>query len=107
MLCLDCCVGLSLAVVSGGYSLVVGLLIVVAPLAADHGIRAHKLHELQHVGSVAVAPGPWSTGSIVVVRGLSSKYSLKKKSYWCFYPACHRKTVPALLSSETISPKCS
>ena len=63
--------GFSLAVVSGGYSLVVGLLIVVAPLAAEHGIRAHKLHELQHVGSVAVAPGPWSTGSIVVVRGLS------------------------------------
>ena len=75
-----CCVGFSLAVVSGGYSLVVGLLIVVAPLAAEHGIRAHKLHELQHVGSVAVAPGPWSTGSIVVVHGLSSKYSLKKKA---------------------------
>ena len=79
VLCLGCCVGFSLAVVSGGYSLVVGLLIVVAPLAAERGIRAHKLHELQHVGSVAVAPGPWSTGSIVVVHGLSAKYSLKKK----------------------------
>ena len=50
--------GFSLAVVSGGYSLVVGPLIVAAPPAAEHGIRAHKLHELQHVGSVVVAPGP-------------------------------------------------
>ena len=58
VLCLGCCVGFSLAVVSGGYSLVVGPLIVAAPPAAEHGIRAHKLHELQHVGSVVVAPGP-------------------------------------------------
>lgn len=41
---LPCCVGLSLAAVSGDYTLVVvyGLLIVVASLAVEHGLRAHR-----------------------------------------------------------------
>ena len=44
MLCLHCCIGFSLVVVSGGYSLVVvcGLLIAVAFLA-EHSLKAHRL----------------------------------------------------------------
>ena len=51
------CVGF-LAVVSRGYSLIVvrGLLIaVVASLLAEHGLQAHGLQQLVHVGSVIVA----------------------------------------------------
>ena len=33
--------------------------------------RAYGLQQLWHVGSVVVAPRPWSTGSVVVAHGLS------------------------------------
>ena len=60
-----CCAGFSLAVGSGAYSLAVvhGLLTVVVPLVAESASR--------HVGSVAVAPGLWSSGSVLVASGLS------------------------------------
>ena len=55
---LCCCTGFSLVVLSGLCSLVAvhGLLIVRASLA-QHGLLGHALLQLQHVGSVAVAPG--------------------------------------------------
>ena len=34
---------------------VLGLLIVVASLVAEHGLQAHGLHQLQHTGSVVAA----------------------------------------------------
>ena len=51
-----------------GYSPVVVnmLLIVLASLGEEHGSRVLRLQELQHMGSVVVAPGLWSTGSTVV-----------------------------------------
>ena len=62
---LPCCAVFSLEAVSRGYSLVVmcGLLIVVVSLVAEPGFRA--------CGFRAVVPRLESTGSIVVVHGLS------------------------------------
>ena len=50
---------------SGAYSLAVvhGLLTVVVSLVAEPASR--------HVGSVAAAPGLWSSGSVLVASGLS------------------------------------
>ena len=48
-----------------------GLLIVVASLAAEHGLQARGLQQLQHVVSVVVAHGLQSTGSVVVTQELS------------------------------------
>ena len=64
MLGLPLCMGFSLAVESRGYSLaaVHRLLIVMASLVE---------HSSGSVGSVAVAPRVYSTGSVVVVRGLN------------------------------------
>ena len=58
-----CWAGFPLGVVSPGYSLVegCGLLITVAPLVLEHGLR--------HVDSGVPAPGFWSTGSTVLVHG--------------------------------------
>ena len=39
------------------------LLIVVAPLAAEHGLRAHRLQLLWHMGSAVAAFGLQRTGS--------------------------------------------
>ena len=47
----------SLVVASRGYCPVEvrGLLIVVASLVAEYGLQAHRLQQLQHVGSAVVA----------------------------------------------------
>ena len=60
-----CCVNSSLVEAARGYSLVSvpRLLTVAASLGAERG--------LWDVASLVAAPGPWSTGSIAVVRGLS------------------------------------
>ena len=47
------------------------LLIAVASLVAEHGLQAHRLQQLWHMGSVVVAYGLQSAGSVVVVHGLS------------------------------------
>ena len=47
------------------------LLIAVASLVAEHGLQARGLQQLQCVSSVVVARGLQSTGSVVVVHGLS------------------------------------
>ena len=49
--------GLSLVAANGGYSVVVlGLLIAVASLPAEHRLCVHGLQWLQHVGSIVAAP---------------------------------------------------
>ena len=40
-------------------------------VVAEHRLQAHRLQQLQHVGSVVAAPGLQSTGPIVVAHGLS------------------------------------
>ena len=50
---------------------VCGLLIAVAFLVAEHGLQAHKLQQLQHVGSVVAELGLQSAGSVVVAHELS------------------------------------
>ena len=47
-----------------------GLLVAVASLVAEHGLWAHGLQQLQHVGASAVVRGPWSAGSAVVAPKL-------------------------------------
>ena len=47
------------------------LLIAVTSLVTEHGLQAHGLQQLQHVGSVVVASGLQSTGSVVVAHGFS------------------------------------
>ena len=61
--------GLSLVVVSR--VAVHKLLTAVASLVAEYGLQAHQLQQLQHVGSVFVAPGLQSSGSIAMALGLS------------------------------------
>ena len=58
MLGLHCSAGFSLVAQSGGNSLVVvlGLLIAVTSPVSEKGSRTHRLQELQHMGSVVVAP---------------------------------------------------
>ena len=48
-----------------------GLLFAMALLFQSTGSRARGLQQLQHMGSVVVAPGLQSTGSTVVVHGFS------------------------------------
>ena len=48
-----------------------GLLIVVASLVAEHGLQAHRLQQLWLSGSLVVARGLQSAGSVVVAHGLS------------------------------------
>ena len=49
--------GLSLVAANGGYSVVVlGLLIAVASLPAEHRLCVHGLQWLQHMGSIVAAP---------------------------------------------------
>ena len=48
-----------------------GLLIAVASLVAEHGLQAHGLQQLWHLGSVAVARGLQSAGSVAVAHGPS------------------------------------
>ena len=48
-----------------------GLLIAVASLVAEHRLQAHGLQQLWHMGSVVVARGLQSTGSVVVAHQLS------------------------------------
>ena len=47
-----------------------------ASLAAKPGPRMHRLESLWFVDSVVVDPGPQSTGSVVVARGLSCMWDL-------------------------------
>ena len=45
---------------SGGYSLIVEcslLIVVVASLIVEHGLRTFRLQEVRHTGSAVVAPG--------------------------------------------------
>ena len=65
--------GLSLVAPSGGLLFVVvhGFLITVASLAVEHGLQARRLQQLWCTGSVVVARGLQSAGSVVVVYGLS------------------------------------
>ena len=72
LLDLCCCVGVSLVVVNQGCCLVVcRLLIAGLLLLGSTGSRGCKLQQLQHTDSVVVVLGLWSTGSVVVARGLS------------------------------------
>ena len=48
-----------------------GLLIAVASLVAEHGVQVRGLHQLWHAGSVVVARGLQSAGSVVVEHRLS------------------------------------
>ena len=48
-----------------------GLLIAVVSLVTEHGLQARRLQQLWHVGSVVVARGLQSAGSVVVTHGLS------------------------------------
>ena len=48
-----------------------GRLVVVPPPAAERTLQSHRLWELQHLGSVVVALRLQSTGSVLVVQGLS------------------------------------
>ena len=89
MLGLHCCTGFSLVAVSRGCSLVSvhGPLTEVASLAMEHGSRPLGFQQLQHVGSVVVAPRLWSTGSIVwhvglVVRGMCKQGSDPCLLHW-------------------------
>ena len=63
----------SLVSESGDYSVVVvrRLLIVVSCLGAEHGLWGAGASVAVAHGSVFVAPGLWSTGSVVVAHGLS------------------------------------
>ena len=65
--------GLCCCVESGGCPLVwcVGFLLQWFLLLWSMGSKAHRLQQLQHVGSVVAAPRLQSTGSIVVMHGLS------------------------------------
>ena len=91
-----------------------GLLIAVASLAVEHGLQAHGLRQLQHLGSVVVARGLQSAGSVVVVHGLSCSVAceifLDQGSNPCplhwqadSQPLCHQGSPIQLLS---ISPLC-
>ena len=57
----------------GAYSVVEvhGLLSAVVSLVASMGPRALRFQQLRHEGSVVVAPGLWSTGSIAVAHRLN------------------------------------
>ena len=68
VLVLHCYADFSLVVVSGGYSLVVVCvrLIAAASLVANHGLQACRLQQLQHMGSVVMAPRLQSIVSVVV-----------------------------------------
>ena len=72
MLGLCCCTGFSLVAVNGGYSLVAvpGLLITLASLVKEHGLQGAQ-------ASAVVAPGLQSTGSVVVVHGLSCPWHVE------------------------------
>ena len=48
-----------------------GLLTAVTSLVAEHGLQAHELQQLWNVGSVVVACGLQSAGSVVVAHRLS------------------------------------
>ena len=48
-----------------------GILIAVACLVVEHGLQTCGLRQLWHVGSVVVAHGLQSAGSVFVVHGLS------------------------------------
>ena len=46
----------------------VWILVAMASLVVEHGHQACRLQQLWHVGSVVVAPGPQSTGSVVAAH---------------------------------------
>ena len=65
---------------------VCGLLIAVASLAAEHGLQARGLQQLQHAGSVVAALGLQSLwASVVVAHGLSrcSSWALQHRLSSC------------------------
>ena len=55
-----------------GLVAVLGLLIMVASLIAEHWLLGHGLQQLWSVGSMVAIPGVESISSTVVVHGLSS-----------------------------------
>ena len=64
--------GLSLVVASGAYSsLRCAGFSLWWLLVAEHRLQARGLQQLQHAGSVVMAPGLQSIGLVVVVHGLS------------------------------------
>ena len=65
--------GLSLVAVSGGllFAAVRRLLVAVASLVAEHGLQGCGLQQLWHLDSVVVACRLQSSGSVIVVHGLS------------------------------------
>ena len=73
MLGLHGCAGFSLVVESGGHFLLqclgFSLQWLLSLQSTDSGAR--ELQDLWPVGSVAVVPRLWSTGSVVVAHGLS------------------------------------
>ena len=52
--------------------MVCGLLIAVVSLVAEHRLEGTQASVAVEMGSVVVAPGPWSTGSVVVEHRLIS-----------------------------------
>ena len=70
---LHCCLGFSLVLVNKGYSLFVvcGLLIAEASLVMEHRLLGTR-------ASVVVAPGLWSTGSIVVAHRCSCIWDIPR-----------------------------
>ena len=73
VLCLRCCARAFPGCRERGLLFVVvrRLLIAVASLVAEHRLQAHGLQQLRHMGSVVVARGLQSAGSVVVVHRLS------------------------------------
>ena len=84
VLCLRLCGGFSLVAASRGYSLValLRLLTAVASLVLEHGLQSVQ-------ASAVTTHGLWSTGSVVVVLGLSCSLA-----YWIFP---HQGSNPCLL----------
>ena len=88
-----CWAGFPLGVVSPGYSLVegCGLLIAVAPLVLEHGLR--------HVDSGVPAPGFWGTGSTVMVHGPGCSGACE------IFPGQGIEPVSPALAGRSLSPK--
>ena len=63
---------------SGGYSLIVEcslLIVVVASLIVEHGLRAFRLQEVRHTGSAVVAPGIFlDQGSHLCLLALAGRF---------------------------------
>ena len=71
---LHCHAGSPPVVASGACSraVVLGFLTTAALLVAQHRLLGMRARELWHVGSAALVPGLWSSGSIVAPRHVAS-----------------------------------